>query len=407
MSYRSMTLLRFCSPIVIQARHGHRMRGKAPDVAKSLKERLAPVILDEEVAKRHDIGFPYEKPPRSAEFNKRFDHLKKQRSDFNLEKAARAAKLEINLDEVKVDWFKTAGPFHIRKIAEHYGIYDDLFGKYAYFVPRVFLDIKFPINEDTFYPVYSGNKVQPAQAKSVPEVTFDHKFALSYSQKPEENTLWTLVLTNPDGHLTKENSEYVHWMVSNIPNNDISKGDQIVPYLQPIPPKGTGHHRYIFVLYKQDKKLDLSSMKVTDLKDLEKRTFSTFDFYKKHEDSITPSGLAFFQAKWDESVRDVFHKEFNMKQPIFEYDFPKAYLNYQKQFPLKQPFNLYLDRYADPKDVNKRYLEERLAKTHPFDGPEKELQFPNAHELRKHIPSWKKTEIRKERLGRGRINDAV
>lgn len=35
-----MTLLRFCSPIVIQARHGHRMRGKAPDVAKSLKERL-------------------------------------------------------------------------------------------------------------------------------------------------------------------------------------------------------------------------------------------------------------------------------------------------------------------------------------------------------------------------------
>lgn len=98
---------------------------------------------------------------------------------------------------------------------------------------------------------------------------------------------------------------------SNIPNNDISKGDQIVPYLQPIPPKGTGYHRYIFILYKQDKKLDLSSMKVTDLKDLEKRTFSTFDFYKKHEDSITPSGLAFFQAKWDESVRDVFHKEFS------------------------------------------------------------------------------------------------
>lgn len=50
--------------------------------------------------------------------------------------------MEVNLDEVKVDWFKTAGPFHIRKIAEHYGVYEDLFGKYAYFVPRVFLDIK-------------------------------------------------------------------------------------------------------------------------------------------------------------------------------------------------------------------------------------------------------------------------
>jgi len=74
---------------------------------------------------------------------------------------------------------------------------------------------------------------------------------------------------------------------------------------------------------------------------------------------------------------------------------------------LKQPFNLYLDRYADPKDVNKRYVEQRLAKTHPFNGPEPSLKFPNAHELVKKIPTWKKTEMRKERLGRGRIIDAV
>lgn len=55
----------------------------------------APVILDEEVVKRHDIGFPYEKPPRSAEFNKRFDHLRKQRSDSSLEKSARTTKCEL------------------------------------------------------------------------------------------------------------------------------------------------------------------------------------------------------------------------------------------------------------------------------------------------------------------------
>ena len=50
--------------------------------------------------------------------------------------------MQVNIDEVKSDWQKTAGPLHIRKIAEHYGIFEDLFGKYAYFVPRVFLDIK-------------------------------------------------------------------------------------------------------------------------------------------------------------------------------------------------------------------------------------------------------------------------
>lgn len=28
-----------------------------------------------------------------------------------------------------------------------------------------------------------------------------------------EKSLWTLMLTNPDGHLEKENSEYIHWLV--------------------------------------------------------------------------------------------------------------------------------------------------------------------------------------------------
>jgi large subunit ribosomal protein L38 len=95
-----------------------------------------------------------------------------------------------------------------------------------------------------------------------------------------------------------------------------------------------------------------------------------------------------------------------MKQPIFEYDFPKNFVNYQKYFPLRQPFNLYLDRYADPKDVNKRYVMQRLAKTHPFEGPEPELKFPNAQYIDSNLPSWYITELRKQRLRRGRIIDA-
>lgn len=80
-------------------------------------------------------------------------------------------------------------------------------------------------------------------------------------------------------------------------------------------------------------------------------------------------------------------------------------MKYQKHFPKKEAFNLYLDRYADPKEVNKRFLEKRLANTHPFDGPEPPLQFPNAHVFEENTPTWLKTEIRKERLKHGRIND--
>lgn len=94
----------------------------------------------------------------------------------------------------------------------------------------------------------------------------------------------------------------------------------------------------------------------------------------------------------------------DLAEPIFEYDFPDIYLADQKFFPLKQAFNLYLDRHRDIKEVNKFNLERKLAKTHPFDGPEEPLKYPNAHSI-KNVPSWLRTEIRKERLKIGRIND--
>lgn len=40
---------------------------------------------------------------------------------------------------------------------------------------------------------------------------------------------------------------------------------------------------------------------------LKARTFNTLEFYRKHQDSITPAGLAFFQSQWDESVTKTFH----------------------------------------------------------------------------------------------------
>lgn len=49
--------------------------------------------------------------------------------------------MEIDAEQVKQDWLENEGQFQLRKIAAHYGIYEHLFG-YAYFLPRVKLDIK-------------------------------------------------------------------------------------------------------------------------------------------------------------------------------------------------------------------------------------------------------------------------
>ena len=47
----------------------------------------------------------------------------------------------------------------------------------------------------------------------------------------------------------------------NIPGNDIAKGEEIMNYIQPFPPKGIGSQRLVFILYKQEKVLDFTSFR--------------------------------------------------------------------------------------------------------------------------------------------------
>lgn len=116
----------------------------------------------------------------------------------------------------------------------------------------------------------------------------------------------------------------------NIPGNNVTKGETIVEYLQPFPPKGTGYHRMVFVLYKQTERLDYKAFKregewyflknilsssfykyyyINCSLNLEDRTFSTFNFYRERQDILTPAGLAFYQSDWDNTLKDFFHNK--------------------------------------------------------------------------------------------------
>lgn len=66
---------------------------------------------------------------------------------------------------------------------------------------------------------------------------------------------------------------------------------------------------------------------------------------------MTPAGLAFFQSDYDSNIKEFYHNVLKVQEPIFEYDFPRPYHPPERYFPLGQPFNLYLDRYRDPKQV--------------------------------------------------------
>lgn len=181
----------------------------------------------------------------SQERNERIEHVKKLKADKNLEQLARKHKLEVDLAEVRKEWLQSHGPLQKKAVADHYGVYEHLYGE-GYFIPFVNLDIMYASNDGLALPVYTGNVIRPAEALERPSVSYE----------ADKDSLWTLALTSLDGHLTESEKEYVHWLVANIPGDFVEKGDTIVEYMQPFPLKGTGFHRYVFVLYKQDGKVE-------------------------------------------------------------------------------------------------------------------------------------------------------
>jgi phosphatidylethanolamine-binding protein (PEBP) family uncharacterized protein len=96
--------------------------------------------------------------------------------------------------------------------------------------------------------VEGGNKLAPIQVKSLPLVDF----------KAKEGHYYTLIMTDPDAPSrdNPKHKEFVHWIVGNIPGHDIEKGETIVEYVGSGPPKGTGLHRYVFLIFEQHGKID-------------------------------------------------------------------------------------------------------------------------------------------------------
>lgn len=70
------------------------------------------------------------------------------------------------------------------------------------------------------------------------------------------NKFYTLVMLDPDAPSAEEPKQrsWLHWLVVNIENADVSTGFKVAEYKPPTPPKDSGLHRYIFLLIQQPEK---------------------------------------------------------------------------------------------------------------------------------------------------------
>ena len=90
---------------------------------------------------------------------------------------------------------------------------------------------------------------------------------------------------------------------SNVSNcNDLTAASCAAAYVPPMPLKGTGFHRYVFVLLEQNGIVDLGT------KDqLRERFICTRTLMKEHKMGL--KSLAFFQSTWDNTVVNTWQSE--------------------------------------------------------------------------------------------------
>ncbi|XP_014092022.2 protein D3 [Bactrocera oleae] len=147
--------------------------------------------------------------------------------------------------------------------------------------------------------VKAGVELTPTQVKSQPLVEWE----------ADQYLFYTLIMTDPDAPCRNAPKlrEFKHWLVVNIPVNDISKGEVLSAYVGAGPPKNTGLHRYVFLLYKQNGKLEFHEARVGNNSREERPKFRVANFASNYGLGYPVAGN-FYLAQWDDYVPFV-HKQ--------------------------------------------------------------------------------------------------
>ncbi|KAK9890519.1 hypothetical protein WA026_010595 [Henosepilachna vigintioctopunctata] len=138
-----------------------------------------------------------------------------------------------------------------------------------------------------------GEVLKPSQVKNPPEVYWD----------AVENEFYTVCMTDPDAPSRKDPKyrEWHHWLVVNIPSQDVKSGETLSEYIGAAPPKGTGLHRYVLLVFKQSGKIKCDEKKLKNTSGSGRGKFSIRNFAKKYNLGHPIAGTLFL-AEWDDYV---------------------------------------------------------------------------------------------------------
>ncbi|XP_055905248.1 protein D3-like [Eupeodes corollae] len=145
--------------------------------------------------------------------------------------------------------------------------------------------------------VNMGNIIYPSQAKDQPMVDWN----------ADENAYYLLVCADPDAPYPEDPflSELNTWMVGNIPGKNILSGDVLIEYVGSAPPRGADLNRYVFLLYKQPKRIEFEE-KPIDKYTIEGRSNFSVNAFASKYDLGEPVGAEFYLSEYDDYVLDLY-----------------------------------------------------------------------------------------------------
>ncbi|XP_074062037.1 phosphatidylethanolamine-binding protein 1 [Macrotis lagotis] len=122
-------------------------------------------------------------------------------------------------------------------------------------------------------------------------------------QDCDPSKLYTLVLTDPDAPSRKDPKfrEWHHFLVVNMKGNDISSGNVLSDYVGSGPPKGTGLHRYVWLVYEQKGPLKCDEPVLSNRSGDHRGKFKVASFRSKYKLGAPVAGTC-YQAEWDDYV---------------------------------------------------------------------------------------------------------
>ncbi|CAG2171603.1 unnamed protein product [Oppiella nova] len=155
-------------------------------------------------------------------------------------------------------------------------------------VPNGVINVRYRSGVD----INLGNEVTPTQVAEQPLV----EWAADYGN------YYTLVLTDPDvfGRNGPKYGEYKHWVVVNIPGTDIKRGRDLTEYQSSGPARGTGPHRYVFLVYKQPDIIETDS-KIVNTYSLEGRLFFDVRSFARKYNLGEPVAINYYHCQFETS----------------------------------------------------------------------------------------------------------